>query len=102
MEWLWLLILIPLTVAVALALKRLQRPTVAEVHSWREDADYRMVLVLNGTDLVLRAGLRLPDQEPSTIREAAAAMLGVLSKRVRFTPWTVYIPEGPGGLNAAP
>lgn len=99
---LWLLALVPLAGAVAWMLKRLRRPTVAEVHSWREDEDYRMILVLNDSDLVLRAGLRLPDQEPSTIREAAAAMLGVLSKRVRFTPWTVYIPEGPGGLNAAP
>lgn len=102
MDLLWLLALVPLAAVALLGRRFLQRPTVAEVHSWDDGGTYRMLLVLNGTNLILRAGLQLPDRSGSTMREAAKAMMQVLGRKVRFTPWTVYIPEGPGGLNAAP
>ena len=102
MDALWLLVLVPLLALTLVARQRLNRPTVAEVHSWREGQHYRMLLVLNGSDLILLAGLRLPDLSGATVQEAAKAMMHVLARKVRFTPRTVYIPEGPMGLNAAP
>lgn len=102
MQWLWYVLAFLIVTFIAIARAHVKRPTVAEVHSWADGEDYRMLLVLNGTDTILRAGLTLPDDRPATAKEAAAAMLRVLGKRVRFTPRTVYIPEGPLGLNAAP
>ena len=99
MEWLWALAALPL---FALLLLR-RRPTVAEVHSGFDGEQYEVLLILNETDTMLRAEVRFdapPDD--ATARATAREMIHSLARRVRFTPRTVFIPQGRLGLDAHP
>ena len=100
MDAVWLLLMVPVLGILGLFTRR--RPTVAEVHSWMDAGVYRMLLILNGEAHILRAGLPLGDAEDDVVEDAARKMLRVLGRHVHFTERTVYIPEGPFGLNGDP
>lgn len=69
------------------------RPRAQEVHSGLDGEEYRVLVILR--DAVLHANVQFR-AKPSDrlVANVAAAMRAEIEKRVRITPYTVFLPHG--------